>query len=125
MGDKLLIWLDAPRMIGFIFACGTVGYVLFITVKHHRAFWEGITGDDGKLQFLEAALTIWLALFVPMVIADYAFGLVASDKAWWSMDSIFFIGVGGKSVEVVTRSKGSHKTTTSSSSSSSESTPQP
>ena len=105
--DRILMWLDAPRMIGFIFACGTVGYIFIVTSRHHQEFWEGIKGDDGKLQFLEAALTVWLALFVPMIIADFAFGLIASDKAWWSMDSIFLIGVGGRTVNVMNRNRNS------------------
>jgi len=104
-GDKLLQWLDAPRMIGFIFACGTIGYIFVVTSRHHKEFWEGIKGEDGKLQFIEAALTIWLALWVPMMVADFAFGLIASDKAWWSMDSIFFIGIGGRTVTVMNRDK--------------------
>jgi len=101
--DKFLLWLDAPRMVGFFFAVGTFAYIFFITIKHHKEFWEGVKGDDGKLQFIEAALTIWLALFVPMVIADFAFGLVASDKVWWSLDSIFLIGVGGRTISVMNR----------------------
>lgn len=94
--DKILMWIDAPKVVGFFFAVGTVGYLLVVTTRHHKEFWEGIKGDDNKLQFIEAALTIWLVLFTAMVLADFAFGLVASDKAWWSMDSVFLIGVGGK-----------------------------
>lgn len=103
--DKFLLWLDAPRMVGFIFAIGTFSYIFFITARHHKEFWEGIKGDDGKLQFIEGALTVWLALFVPMAVADFAFGLVASDKLWYSMDSVFLIGVGGRVVSVMNRGK--------------------
>jgi len=103
--NDLLLWLDAPRIIGLMFAAGTISYLFVVTTKHHKEFWEGIKGDDGKLQFIEAALTVWLALFVPMVVADFAFGLVASDKVWWSMDSIFLVGVGGRTISVMNRGK--------------------
>lgn len=96
--NDFLLWLDAPRMVGLLFAIGTIGYIFVVTARHHAEFWEGIKGDDNKLQFIEAALTIWLALFVPMVVADFAFGLVASDSVWYSMDSIFLIGVGARTV---------------------------
>lgn len=105
MSETFLQWLDAPRMVGFIFAVGTIGYIFFVVASHHKEFWPGIKGDDGKLQFIESALTIWLALFVPMAVADFAFGLVASDKLWWSMDSIFFIGVGGRVATTMGRGK--------------------
>lgn len=103
--SDFLLWLDAPRMIGLIFAIGTLGYLFVITARHHAEFWEGIKGDDNKLQFIEAALTVWLALFVPMVVADFAFGLVASNSVWYSMDSIFLIGVGARTVSVMNRGK--------------------
>lgn len=94
--NEIFEWIDAPRIVGFFLAIGTFGYLFIVTTRHHQEFWEGIKGDDGKLQFIEAALTVWLCLFTVMVIADFAFGLVASDNAWWSMDSVFLIGVGGK-----------------------------
>jgi hypothetical protein len=99
------MWLDAPRVVGLLFALGTIGYIFVITARHHDEFWEGVKGEDGKLQFIEAALTIWLALFVPMAIADFAFGLVASDHLYYSMDSIFLIGVGGSVAKVMNRNK--------------------
>lgn len=104
--NKLSEWVDAPKMVGFFFAVGTLSYIFVVTTRHHKEFWEGIKGDDGKLQFIEAALTIWLTLFTGMAVADFAFGLVASDKLWWSMDTIFLIGVGGRTMSVMNRSGG-------------------
>jgi len=103
--ERLITWVDAPKVVGFFFACGTIAYLFIITTRHHQEFWEGIKGDNGKLEFIEAALTVWLVLFTAMVIADFAFGLVASGHAWWSMDSIFLIGVGGKAATVMKRDK--------------------
>ena len=103
--EKLLSWIDAPKVVGLFFALGTFSYLFFVTTRHHQEFWEGVKGEDGKLQFIEAALTIWLVLFTAMVIADFSFGLVASGHAWWSMDSVFLIGVGGKVTSVMNRGK--------------------
>lgn len=111
--EKLITWFDAPKVIGFFFAFGTFSYLLFVTTKHHEEFWEGIKGDNGKLEFIEAALTVWLVLFVVMIIADFSFGLVASPHAWWSMDSVFLIGVGGKVTSVMNRGKKNETTSDS------------
>lgn len=105
MFQELLDWFDPPKIIGACFAVGTLGYILILTIIHHKDFWQGIKGEDGELNFLEAALTVWLVLFSSMVVADFAFGLVASDKIMWSMDSVFLVGVGGRTVHVMNRDK--------------------
>lgn len=102
--DKLIHWVDAPRILGLFLAMGTFAYLFGVTLKHRTEFWDGIKGEDNKLQFMEAALTIWLVLFTVMVVSDFALGLVASDKAWWSMDSVFLVGAGAKTIQVVNRS---------------------
>ena len=103
MIDKMIVWLDAPKVVGFIFAVVTAMYLLMITRKRHAEFWEAVRGEDGKTQFIEMVLVVWVILFTAMIIADFAFGLVASDKAWWSMDSIFLIGIGGRVATVINR----------------------
>lgn len=102
--DKLILWLDAPKVVGFIFAIGTAGYIVFITRKKHQIFWQAVLGEDGKPQFIEMVQVIWLIIFTSMAIADFTFGLIASDKLWWSMNSIFLISTGAKTATVINRS---------------------
>lgn len=101
--QEVITWFDGPKIVGTVFALVTGGYILFLSIKHHSDFWDGIKGEDNKLNFLEAALTIWLVLYASMVTADFAFGLVASEKVWWSMDSVFLVGVGGRTLSVMNR----------------------
>lgn len=93
--DSFIAHFTAPKVIGILACLGTSIYILIFTSKYRKDFIEGMKGEDGKLQFIEAVLSVWLILFTSMIICDFALGLHASVEAWWSMDSIFAFGVAG------------------------------
>lgn len=93
--DEFIAHFTAPKVIGIIACIATSVYILLFTARHRKDFIEGMKGEDGKLQFIEGVLSIWLILFTSMIICDFTLGLHASVEAWWSMDSIFAFGVAG------------------------------
>lgn len=96
MSEKeLLEFFTPPKIIGILFALGTLGYILYLTVKHREDFWTAVKGDNNKLDIIEAVVIVWMVLFVAMITADFALGLHASNEAWYSMDAIFAFSVAG------------------------------
>lgn len=94
-GQELLEFFTPAKIIGIFFALGTLGYILFLTVKHKDDFWSAVKGDNGKLDIIEAVVIVWMVLFVAMITADFALGLHASNEAWYSLDAIFAFSVAG------------------------------
>lgn len=96
MSEKELLEFFTPaKIIGILFALGTVGYIFFLTISHKQDFWSAVKGENGKLDIIEAVVIIWMVLFVAMVTADFALGLHASNEAWYSLDAIFAFSVAG------------------------------
>lgn len=93
--DNFIAHFTAPKVIGIIACICTGLYILFFTTKHRKEFLDSLKGEDGKLQFIEGVLSVWLILFTSMILCDFTLGLHASDQAWWSMDSVFAFGVAG------------------------------
>lgn len=93
--ESFIAHFTAPKVIGIIACFVTFVYILIFTAKYRKDFMESMKGEDGKLQFIEGVLTVWLILFTSMIICDFTLGLHASEAAWWSMDSVFAFGVGG------------------------------
>lgn len=102
--DKFIEYFNAPKVLGLIAALVTLAYILYFTFRHHKDLMESIKGEDNKMQFIEALLSIWLILFVAMIVSDFALGLHASEEAWWAMDSVFAFGVAGGVYKARTRS---------------------
>lgn len=91
--------------INIIVATACFLSIALIGVLKARSFWEALLGEDNRMQFIEASLAIWMVLFVFLVIGDFCLNLKASDAVWWSMDSIFLIGIGARTTVVITRNK--------------------
>ena len=102
---NILMWLDALKLLGIFFALCTVSWILFLVLKYRDKFIEAVLGDDGRPQFLELLMVIWTSLFVSMIIADFSFGLTASERAWWGMDSTFLVCVGGRAAAIISLKK--------------------
>lgn len=94
--EEILMWFTPSKFIGLIFAFGTSGYILYLTVRYKSEFWDAFKGENKKLDVIEIVIIIWLVLFVSMAIADFAMGLHASEALWYSMDMIFAFAVAGK-----------------------------
>ncbi len=92
---ELLEFFTPPKIIGILFALGTLGYVFYLTIKYREDFWSAIKGENGKLDIIEAVVIVWMVLFVAMITADFALGLHASNEAWYSLDAIFAFSVAG------------------------------
>lgn len=103
-GKELLDFFTPEKIVGILFALGTLGYIFYLTVSHSGDFWGAFKGVDNKLDIVEAVVIMWLVLFVAMITADFALGLQASKEAWYSMDAVFLFAVAGS--KFATRSRG-------------------
>lgn len=96
MSEKELLEFFTPaKVIGILFAIGTIGYIFFLTISHRQDFWSAVKGENNKLDIIEAVVIIWMVLFVAMITADFALSLHASNEAWYSLDAIFAFSVAG------------------------------
>lgn len=98
-GRELLEFFTPAKIIGILFAIGTLGYIFSLTISHREDFWSAFKGDNNKLDIVEAVVIVWLVLFVAMVVADFALQLHASEEVWYSMDAIFLFCIGGKTFD--------------------------
>lgn len=98
-----LEFFTPAKVVGIIFAFGTLGYIFYLTVQHKEDFWSAFKGENGKLDIIEAVVIVWLVLFVGMIVADFALGLIASEEAWYSMDAVFAFCVAGNKFSNRTR----------------------
>lgn len=94
---QFLEYFTAPKIIGIVFALGTLGYLFSLTTTHRAEFWTAIKGDNKVLDIIDIVILVWLVLFTSMIVADFTLELRASDHAWYSMDAIFLFAIGGKS----------------------------
>jgi len=101
--QELFEFFTPAKIIGIIFAFGTLGYIMYLTVSHKEDFWSAVKGENNKLDIIEAVVIVWLVLFVGMIVADFALGLHASEEAWYSMDAVFAFSVAGNKFSTRTR----------------------
>jgi hypothetical protein len=64
-------------------------------LKHHTEFWQAIKGKDGVLQIAEIAGYVWVRALPLIVLCDLFLDYEISDKAWYSLDAIFFVIIAG------------------------------
>jgi hypothetical protein len=97
---EIMEYFTPAKIIGAVFALGTLGYLFYLTIKHKDEFWEAFKGENKKLDIIEAVVIVWLVLFVAMTVGDFTLGLIASEEAWYSMDAVFLFAVAGKSFDL-------------------------
>ncbi len=103
-GQEIAAFFTPAKIVGILFAFGTLGYVFYLTISHAQDFWVAFKGADNKLDIVEAVVIIWMVLFVSMIVGDFTLGLTASEEAWYSMDAVFLFAVAGS--KFATRSRG-------------------
>lgn len=102
--QEIADFFTPAKIVGIIFAFGTLGYIFYLTVSHSADFWGAFKGADNKLDIVEAVVIMWMVLFVGMIVGDFTLGLTASNEAWYSMDAVFLFAVAGS--KFATRSRG-------------------
>jgi hypothetical protein len=82
--------IDIILIIKILTSLACLAWINFDFIRHNKEFWIAIKGDDKILQATEMCIYVWVRIFPILVICDLMFSLELSDKAWYSMDAIFF-----------------------------------
>lgn len=70
-------------------------WVNFDFIRRYKEFWEAIKGADRVLQATEVCIYIWVRVLPIIILCDLFLDYEISDKAWYSLDAIFFILIAG------------------------------
>ena len=70
-------------------------WVNFDFIRRYKEFWEAIKGEDRILQVTEVCIYIWVRILPIIILCDLFLDYEISDKAWYSLDAIFFALIAG------------------------------
>lgn len=73
-------------------------FVIIALVKGND-IWDGIKGDNGRLDGNEIVIIVWCICFVGIVLGDLFFSLTVQDGVWMSLDLVLIATLGLKGVE--------------------------
>lgn len=85
---EILNKAQLEKLIGYLYMCGLIGYLMYISIKHKTDFWEAIKGGNGKLEMPEIIMAFVLIVYINVAIADTFLGLVPSEGVFWSLNGI-------------------------------------
>lgn len=86
------------KLLGFIIMGGVYGYLFYLSRRHKTDIWDGIKGENGKLEPPEMIILISLILYPVIVLSDLFLGLHASEGVFWSLDGIILFALTGRVV---------------------------
>lgn len=93
---NLIISISIEKFIGLLLMSGILSYMFFLSRKYKKEIWDGIKGNNGKLEAPEMIILISMLLYPVIILADVFLGLHASDGVFWSIDSIILFALTGR-----------------------------
>ena len=86
------------EIVAYLLFALIVASFVFLTIKKGNDIWEGIKGENGKLDANELIVVVWCILFIGVVLGDLFFNLVVSGGVWASFDLILIATLGLKGI---------------------------
>lgn len=86
---------DIPLLLAYGICLISLIQLFAIFFSDRRTIREDLRGKDKMWQFLELSGIVWLVLF-PCIVACSLLGAKVDTAVWVSMDTIYFMNLGGK-----------------------------
>ena len=88
--------LTPAQYVGYAIALIALVQLFLVFFVNRRTMMEDLRGKDKTWQFGEISGIMWIILFPTLAICEL-FGLSAGSVVWYSMDTIYFINILGRS----------------------------
>lgn len=86
---------DIPKLLAYAICIACLVQLFTIFFIHRKNIIEDLRGKDHMWQFIELSGIAWLVLF-PCIVICSVLGVAIETGLWASMDTIYFMNLGGK-----------------------------
>lgn len=88
--------MTTPQIIAAIFFVIGLLWVGIPFIVNRKEVWEGIKGDNHRLDIREAIGLMWLLMFPIIIFGELFLWFKLPTHAWYSLDTILLIITGSK-----------------------------